>query len=352
MKRERRFLVLADGSLTPLDAKTAVGALRYIPEQVVAVLDRTRAGRVVGEVLGIPSRVPVVSSIREGLELGANALLVGIAPVGGELPPEWRLWVEEGLRAGLDVWSGMHTFLSENASLSALAAERGAGIFDLRRVPLSMPVATRRAASLPCEVLLTVGSDCNVGKMTATLELHRAALAGGIRSRFVATGQTGVLVEGAGLSVDRMISDFAAGAVESMVMERSEGAEVVMVEGQGSIFHPGYSGVTLSLLHGACPGAMVLCHHAGRTAIRHGGNPIPSYADMVRAYETAASWVSPSRVIGVCVNTQGFPGPEALSEIARAARETGLPACDPIRQGPGALLEALKSHLSARRSRA
>ncbi len=352
MKRERRFLVLADGSLTPLDAKTAVGALRFIPEQVAAVLDRSRAGRVAGEVLGISSRVPVVSSVTEGLERGANALLVGIAPVGGELPAEWRLWVEEGLRAGLDVWSGMHTFLSEDASLWALAAEHGARIFDLRRVPLSMPVAARRAASLPCEVLLTVGSDCNVGKMTATLELHRAALADGIRSRFVATGQTGVLVEGAGLSVDRMISDFAAGAVESMVMERSEAADVVMVEGQGSIFHPGYSGVTLSLLHGACPGAMVLCHHAGRTAIRHGGNPIPGYGDMVRAYETAASWVSPSRVIGVCVNTQGFPEPEALSEIVRAARETGLPACDPIRQGPGALLEALKSHLSARRSRA
>lgn len=352
MKLERRFLVLADGSLTPHDAKTAVGALRYIPEQVVAVLDRSRAGGVAGEALGTLSRVPVVSSVREGIALGATAILVGIAPVGGALPPEWRGWLEEGLRAGLDAWSGMHTFLADDEALASLASKTGARIFDLRKVPISTPVASGRAAALPCEVLVTVGSDCNVGKMTAALELHRAALAGGIRSRFVATGQTGILIEGRGLAVDRMISDFAAGAVESMVLEAAEGAEVVMVEGQGSIFHPGYSGVTLSLLHGASPGAMVLCHQPSRTEIRQGGNPIPGYADMVRAYETAASWVRPSRVIGICVNTFDLEASAAQREIQRASRESGLPACDPVRQGVGELLAALASHLASRSARA
>ncbi|MBI5835732.1 MAG: DUF1611 domain-containing protein [Candidatus Eisenbacteria bacterium] len=341
-RRPRRFLILADGALGILDAKTAVGALRYLPEEVAAVLDRAHAGRTSGEVLGVPGAAPVVATVAEGLALGANALLVGIAPVGGELPPQWRAWLLEGLAAGMDVWSGLHTFLSDDAQLAAAARRSGARIADLRRVPEMLPVATARAAELLCTVCLTVASDCNSGKMTVALELHRAARRAGMRSRFVATGQTGILLAGSGLAVDRVISDFVAGAAEQLVLEAAEGADVVFVEGQGSLFHPGYSGVTLGLLHGASPGHMVLCHQPTRTATRAGGIRFPGYRGMIEAYEAAAGWVRPARVVAVALNTFDLPGERAREELARARSETGLPAADVVRHGADTLLEALR----------
>ena len=350
MSGARRFLILADGSLGVLDAKTAVAALRYLPEQVVAVLDRSRAGEAAGTALGLPSRVPVVGSVRAGLDRGANALLVGIAPVGGELPAEWRAWIAEALAAGADVWSGQHVFLSEDPELAAAAARSGARIHDLRQVPERLPVAAARAAALPCATLLTVGSDCNVGKMTVSLELHRAALKAGLRSRFVATGQTGILIAGRGLAVDRVISDFVAGAAEALVLEAAAGAELIHIEGQGSLFHPGYSGVTLSLLHGSAPSAMLLCHQPSRREIRHGGTPIPGWRAMIAAYELAASWVRPARVLGLALNTFDLSAAEARAEIERARAETGLPAADVIRDGAGGLLEELRPALLERKA--
>ncbi len=339
----RRFLILADGALGVLDAKTAVAALRYLPDESVAVLDRAHAGRVSGDLPSLPGRTPVVATVAEGLRLGANALLVGIAPVGGVLPGQWRAWILEGLAAGMDVWSGLHTFLSDDPELREAAARSGATLVDLRRVPEMLPVASARVASLACRVVLTVGSDCNTGKMTTALELHRAALRAGLHSRFVATGQTGILVAGGGLAVDRVISDFVAGAAEQLVMEAAEGADVVFVEGQGSLFHPGYSGVTLGLLHGAAPSHMVLCHQPSRPAIRAGGIPLPGYAARVSAYETAAGWVRPARVAGLALNTFDLEPSRARAEVERAAAETGLPAADLIRDGAGPLLAALRT---------
>jgi len=337
----RRFLILADGALGVLDSKTAVAVLRYLPEQVAAVLDRRHAGRIAGDLLDLPSRAPVVADVAAGRALGANALLVGIAPVGGGLPGEWRAWLSEGLAAGMDVWSGLHVFLAEDPEFAVLAGRSGARIHDLRRVPEVLPVAAARAAALPCHVLLTVGSDCNTGKMTVALEIHRAALRAGLDSRFVATGQTGVLIAGSGMSVDRVISDFVAGAAEQLVLEAAPGADLVVVEGQGSLFHPGYSGVTLGLMHGAAPDLLALCHQPTRTSIRHGGMLIPSYPEMVRAYETAAAWVRPARVVGLALNTFDLPPERAAAEVARAAAETGLPAADVIRDGAEALVAAL-----------
>jgi uncharacterized NAD-dependent epimerase/dehydratase family protein len=242
----------------------------------------------------------------------------------------------------MDVWSGLHTLLADDPELAELARLRGARLHDLRRVPDQLPVATARAASLPCDILLTVGSDCNTGKMTVALELHRAAGRAGISSRFVATGQTGVLIAGAGVSVDRAVADFIAGAAEQLVLEAAPGAELVVVEGQGSLFHPGYSGVTLGLMHGAAPNLMVLCHQPSRRAIRHGGVPLPGYRDMVAAYETAAGWVRPARVVGLALNTFDLPAAQSRAEVSRAAEETGLPAADVIRDGADEFLRAVR----------
>ncbi len=344
----RRFLLLADGQFNPLDAKTAVGALRYIPEQVAAVLDRSHAGGTVADTLGIACDLPVVASVQEGVRCGANALLVGIAPVGGVLPTAWRGWILDGLRLGLDAWSGLHTFLSEDPEFEAAAAGSGARLHDLRRVPEQLPVAAARVAAQPVPVVLTVGTDCNVGKMTTALEVHRTLRSRGVRAAFLATGQTGILVAGAGMAVDRLISDFLAGGAEQMVLEAAPGSDVILVEGQGSLLHPGYSAVTLGLLHGSAPTAMVLCHQAGREQLRHGGRSLPSLAEVVGIYENAASWVRPARVLGGALNTMHLREPEARRALDVASGETGLPFVDPVRFGAGPLADCIEAHIQER----
>jgi uncharacterized NAD-dependent epimerase/dehydratase family protein len=373
--RPRRLAVLAEGSFSPLDGKTAVGVLRYRPDEVAAVVDATRAGRTAQECAGVGGDIPVVADIAAAARAGADSLLIGIAPQGGELPPAWRAAVRGALERGWDVLSGLHAFLGDDPELVALAAAHGGRLIDVRRPPSGRPVAAARAADVPALVVLTVGSDCNVGKMTAALELRAALVARGVRASFVATGQTGIFVADQGVAIDAIPADFVAGTVEEMVLAaaRTPGdagpAEVVIVEGQGGLHHPGYSGVTLSLLHGAAPGALVLCHESGRDRIRpsrrdRSGHPIrdgggdgreiviPPLAELVRVYEQAASWVRPAPVVAIALNTLRLDEAAARAAIAQAARETGLPATDPVRFGAGDLAEAVADHLHARRRHA
>jgi len=348
----RRLALLAEGRFTPLDAKTAVGVLRYRPEEVVAVLDSTRAGRTAAACVGVGGEIPVVADLEHAARLGADALLVGVAPQGGELPPAWRARVRGALERGWDVLSGLHAFLADDPELAALARARNARILDVRRPPARRPIAARRAAALEATVVLTVGSDCNVGKMTAALELVRALRAGGTPAAFVATGQTGVFVADRGVVVDAVPADFVAGETETLVLEAAHpGAgeaapEVIVIEGQGSLLHPAYSGVTLGLLHGGCPAAMILCHQAGRDAIRPGAGPrvpIPPLAELVTIYQTAAAWLHPARVVGIALHTGTLDEPRARAACEAATRATGLPATDPVRFGAAALAEAVRA---------
>lgn len=352
-----RFLVLAEGAFGPETSKTANSAIRYIPAQVAGVLDSTSAGRTAQEVLGFGGAIPVVGTLEAGLALrpAPTALLIGIAPRGGRLPEAWRGWVRSAIEHGLEVWSGLHTRLADDADLAARARERGVRLRELRAPPPDLPVSNGRARDVDALVVLTVGSDCNTGKMTAQLEVLRALEARGLRTRFVATGQTGILIAGEGIAVDAVVADFIGGAAERMVVEAAPGAEVVLVEGQGSLVHPGYSGVTLGLLHGACPAAMILCHNAARRLVGeyHPGEawrPIPPLPELVRVYEEAAAWVHPSRVIGIALNTSGLGEAAAAEAVARAARETGLPAADPVRFGPDPLAEAVARAAAQRRA--
>ena len=342
-----RFLIIADGDFGPMTSKTANSVIRYLPERTVAVLDRKQAGRTVQQILGFGGGIPVVSSMREGLALGPDAVLVGIAPQGGRLPPEWRTWLGEALDAGCDVWSGLHTFLSDDPVLAARAKASGRKIFDLRRAPTDLPVASGAAKSVEPYVVLTVGTDCNVGKMTAQLQLIRQLNATGVRSRFVATGQTGIMIEGWGIAVDAVVADFVAGAAERLVLEGSAGADVVLVEGQGSINHPGYSAVTLGLLHGSCPDALILCHQSTRQYIGDyrpaAWLKIPPLKEYIRLYETIGSAVHPTRVIGISLNTYDMTDEAARRACEAASRETGLPATDPVRFDSAPLVEAVRS---------
>ena len=191
-----RYLILADGDFGPMSSKTANAIIRFQPERVVAVLDRRLAGQTVHQVLGFGGSIPVVGSVSQGLALGANTVLIGIAPVGGRLPDEWRSWLAEALDAGCDLVSGLHTFLADDPVLAAKAAAGGRRILDLRRPPTDVLVASGRVKELETYVVLTVGTDCNVGKMTAQLELTRELNDQGVRTRFMATGQTGIMLEG------------------------------------------------------------------------------------------------------------------------------------------------------------
>jgi uncharacterized NAD-dependent epimerase/dehydratase family protein len=353
-----RFLIVADGDFAPMTSKTANSVIRYLPDRTVGVLDRQQAGKTVQEVLGFGGAMPIVGSMREGLALGPTAVLIGIAPQGGRMPAEWRAWLAEALDHGCDLWSGLHTFLGDDPLLAEKARVHGRKILDLRRPPADLPIASGLAKTVAPLVVLTVGTDCNVGKMTAQLQLTKRLNERGVRTRFVATGQTGIMIEGWGIAVDAVVADFIAGAAEWLVLEGAKDADVVLVEGQGSINHPGYSGVTLGLLHGSCPDAMILCHQSTREYIgdyrQAAWLRIPPLGEYVRLYETIGSAVHPTKVIGISLNTYDMTDAEARRACEAAARETGLPATDPVRFDPAPLVDAVVSartrHDQARRT--
>jgi uncharacterized NAD-dependent epimerase/dehydratase family protein len=345
---EQRFLIIADGEFGPLTSKTANSCIRYFPERIVAVLDRGQAGKTAQDVLGFGGTIPVVGDFESGISegKGATAVLIGIAPPGGQLPDEWRGWLRTAIERRLEIWSGLHTFIANDPELGPLAKLKGVRILDARKPPPNLPIADGRAAEVDAFVILAVGSDCNVGKMTAQLQLRDALVQRGKRARFVATGQTGIFIEGWGTAVDAVVADFVAGAAEQLVLEGAKDADIVLVEGQGSLIHPGYSGVTLGLLHGSCPDALILCHQVTRDYIGdyHGREPwvkIPSYTEMIDIHERAARPVHPTKVIGICLNTFDMEEGAARAAVAKAQHETGLPATDPVRFDSGPLVDAI-----------
>ncbi|MFB6094976.1 MAG: DUF1611 domain-containing protein [Halodesulfurarchaeum sp.] len=327
----------------PDRAKTAVGILRYSDDEVVAVLDRERAGDRVADHLPDVPDAPIVAGMDDVTE-PVDALVIGIAPIGGGFDPSWRPDVRTAIERGCDLVAGLHYFLSDDEEIADLAATHDVDIWDVRRPPEDLTVAEGEAGDVDATVVLTVGTDCSTGKMTASMELLEAAKEAGIDAGFVPTGQTGIMIEGWGIPIDRVISDFAAGAVEQMVLERAAEHDLVIVEGQGSIVHPAYSGVTLSILHGAMPDRLVLCHEAGREAI-HGYEsfalpPIPAYVDI---YEGIAEPVAPTEVSAGMLDTSDLDTDRAAREaIEDYADAIGAPATDPIRFDAGEVLDALR----------
>jgi uncharacterized NAD-dependent epimerase/dehydratase family protein len=334
----KRLLVLAEGkSDDPHYGKTARGVIEYGPHPVVAVVDSTRPGTTL-------NGVPVVGSVEEGLVLGERptTALVGVAVAGGRLPPEWREIIRACVEAGLDVESGMHEFLADDPEFAELARRQGVELRDLRRPPADLSVSTGANLEHDATVVLTVGSDCAIGKKTVAIELDREARARGLRSVFVPTGQTGIMIAGWGIAVDAVVSDFLAGAAEQLVVEGARRGDLLFVEGQGSLVHPQFSGVTLGLYHGSAPHALVLCHMAGETEIEGSpGHAIPSLAELVELHERLALPARPARVAVVALNTRRLDEQDALRAIEAAEEETGLPADDPVRFGPGRLLDAV-----------
>jgi uncharacterized NAD-dependent epimerase/dehydratase family protein len=336
-----RLALFTGGVFADSHAKTAHGILRYGPREVVCVVDDTSAGSVASEVVPYARReVPVVADVATAVKLGSNVLVIGVAPFGGHLTAEWRAAILEAIGAGMHVEAGLHTVLGEDPELAAAAAEAGVELRDLRAAPpgLSVPPAERPDV----RVVHTVGSDCAIGKMSVTLELDAAARERGLESAFVATGQTGIAIAGWGIAVDHVISDFVSGAAARLVAEGAERAPLLFVEGQGALGHPAYSGVTLGLLHGCRPDALVLCHRAGTTFIDdYPDTPIPPLRDLIALYEGAVGWVRPASVVAIALNTRGLSDEEARAACEGVAAETGLPTTDPVRFGAERLLEAV-----------
>ena len=335
-----KYLILAEGfSADPHYGKTAHGVLRYRRDDVVAIVDSTR------EAGSTENGVPVARTVQEAMQYGPTTALVGVVTQGGRFPPEWLDLLKQCVEAGLDIENGLHVFLADDPELAELARSRGVELRDLRRPPKDLSTATGENLAVPATIVLTVGSDCAIGKMTVSLELDREARRRGIKSVFVPTGQTGIAIAGWGIAVDAVVADFIAGAAERLVVEGHErGGELLWVEGQGAILHPVYSGVTVGLYHGSVPHALVLCHEVGQEEIEGaGGGPhrIPSLSELVGLHERLALPARPARVVAIALNTRRVGEDEARQAIAAAEAETGLTADDPVRFGAARLVDAV-----------
>ena len=340
----RRYVIVTDGHLVNRHAKTAHGMLRYARDEIVAVIDRPYAGQNVADVLpALQRNAPIVASLQETLRYKPTSLLVGVATAGGVLPPNFREHVLAGVDAGLEIISGLHQLLRDDAEFVSRARVSGSRLWDVRVPPDNIPLFSGAAYAAPQIVALAVGSDCAVGKKSVMIELQRAAQAEGVRAEFVATGQTGVMIAGKGIAVDRVISDFISGATEQLILDVAADADYALVEGQGSIIHPAYGAVTLGLLYGSAPDVLVLCHESGRELVEDFDVPIPDLNTLRRMYESILAPIKRAACVAVALNTQRLDEPQARAAIEAAQRETGLPADDVVRFGGARLWTALSA---------
>ncbi|MDF5715330.1 MAG: DUF1611 domain-containing protein [Rhizonema sp. NSF051] len=340
----QRVAILLHGEILGTHGKTGLAILRYSESPIVAVIDRESAGKSLLELTGIKRDVPIVSSVAAALEYQPEVLVIGVAPKGGILPEDYWHELKNALSGGMSVVNGLHTPLATIPELKTLV-KPGQLIWDVRKEPPNLEIASGMARTLPCRRVLTVGTDMAVGKMSASLQLHWASRLRGWRSKFLATGQTGLMLEGDGVALDAVRVDFAAGAIEQMVMRYGKNYDILHIEGQGSLLHPG-STATLPLIRGSQPTQMILVHRAGQTEVMS-GVPIPALAEVVRLYETVASAsgaFAPVSVVGIALNTAHLSEPAAIDAIAQVESETGLPCTDAVRFDAGLLLDAVMQH--------
>jgi len=338
-----RVAILLHGGIRGTHGKTGLALLRYSEASIVVVIDRQCAGESLSLLTGIAREVPVVASVTQALPYAPDVLAIGIAPAGGVLPADYWQEVKQAVAAGLSVVNGLHTPMATVPELRS-SLQAGQWIWDVRQEPPQLTIASAQARSLLCRRVLTVGTDMGVGKMSTSLELNWAARRRGLRSKFLATGQAGLMLSGDGVPLDAVRVDFAAGAVEQVVMRFGNNYDILHIEGQGSLLHPG-STATLPLLRGSQPTQLVLVHRAGQTHIRnHSHVPIPPLSEVIRLYETVAGAVgafAPVRVVAIALNTAHLDTETAKRAIEQTKAETGLTCTDPVRFGTEALLDAV-----------
>ena len=337
IQMQRKTILLIEGVDRLENAKTAINLIRYRPEDIVAVLDRSRCGQTSQSLFGVGGDIPVIGDLRE---VDANTLIIGIAPPGGKIPPVIRSLILQALSRRMTVISGMHEFLSNDAEMTAVADRHGARLVDLRNNQ-EREVAQAKGFREQCLRIQTIGQDCNVGKMLVSLELSRALKKMGHDAKFVATGQTGMLIEGDGCPVDAVVADFLNGAAERLVLAHQH-HDILLIEGQGALVHPRYSAVTLGLLHGCRPQGLILCYETGRPGLSGMEFiPVTPLSQLISLYESLAEAMQPSKVIGIAMNSRRDQKDEARREQDKIRTELALPVCDIIRDGPGELVRAI-----------
>jgi uncharacterized NAD-dependent epimerase/dehydratase family protein len=341
---DRRLALLMHEAVLGSAGKMGFGLLRYSDAQIACVIDRETAGQSLATLTGITRPVPIVATIADALALGADTLVPAIAPAGGILPDDWRLEICEGLRGGMSLVNGLHERMAEADDFRA-ALTPSAWIWDVRVEPDGLPNGLGRARELVAKRILTVGTDMAIGKMTTSLELHKAAQRRGLASAFVATGQIGICISGTGIALDAVRVDFASGGVEWATLEAAKSnPEVIWVEGQGSVLHPA-STAWLPLIRGSVPTQMILCHRAGQDAVlRAPWVKIPPLKEVAALYEAICAPILPACVVGIALNCGHLTDSEARAACAQTEAETGLPTTDVVRFGGERLLESVRNH--------
>lgn len=317
-------------------AKTGLGLVQWRKDECVGAFRH--------EGSALQSGLPDLS-IEEAVKSGARSLIIGVASIGGTLPDSWLKDLVAAAEAGLDIVSGMHMRLADVPGLAEAASRSGARLIDVRVPPAKLPIGTGRKRT--GRRLLTVGTDCAVGKKYTALAIEKELLARGVNADFRATGQTGIMIAGRGIPIDSVVADFLAGAAEVLSPD-AEPNHWDLVEGQGALSHPSYAGVSLGLLHGSQPDALVLCHDASRDrlhTVQDGLNfPIVPFNDAMRcALELARRVNEAARFVGVSVNTSEIDPSKREALLQEIERETGLPAIDPIIDGAGKIVDRLLS---------
>ena len=334
----RKIVCLTEGHTEPHAGKTAANVVRYRREEVIALLDSTQAGKTAGELLDAGPDVPIVANLQQTPE--ADTLVLGIAPPGGKIPSSWRPIILEAIARKMDIVSGLHDFLNDDPEFAAAAKSAGVQLVDIRRNS-EKSIARRIGLRPDCLRVHTVGHDCSIGKMVVSVEVARGLKARGRDAKFIATGQTGIMIEGDGLPIDCIVADFVSGAAEKLVLANQH-HDILLVEGQGSLVHPSYSGVTLSLLHGCAPQALILCYEVGRETVTGVESVrIPPLAEIKRIYEVMANVHQPCKIIGIGMNSRRLSAADAENERERMRSEFGLPVCDVLRHGPDELVDAV-----------
>ena len=342
IKSHHRLAILLHEGIQGDRGKTGLALLRYTESPVVAVIDRQSPGASLADLTGILRPAPIVASVTEALAYQPDVLVLGTAPTGGALPDEWRLELKQAVAAGLSIANGLHTPLASDPDFQPLQPNQW--IWDMRQEPPNLPIGTGKARSLTCLRVLTVGTDMAIGKMSTSLQLHQASLKRGIRSKFVATGQTGMMIAGDGVALDAVRVDFASGAVEQVVMRYGNDFDILQIEGQGSLLNPS-STATLPLIRGSQPTHLILVHRAGQTHLsRIPEVPIPPLSEVVQLYEAVAKAggaFAPVPVAAIALNTHHLDEAAAHAAIAQVETETHLPCTDPVRFGADTLLQAI-----------
>ena len=336
--RSKRIVILTEGHTNPITAKTAWAVLRYRGGDVVALFDTTQAGKTAGELMNVGGDIPIIGSLDDVAE--PDALLIGIAPMGGKLPTEWKSIIVSAIERGMTIISGLHDFLSNDKDLVAAAEQHGVELVDIRKNN-ERDVSNRLDLREDCLRIHTVGHDCSIGKMVTSVELTNELKRQGQDAKFVATGQTGIMIEGDGCPVDCVVSDFVNGSIEKQILANQH-HDILVIEGQASLAHPRYSAVTAGLLHGCLPHGMILVFEAGRKTVSGMPHiPLTPLPKLIQAYENLAALHMPSKVIGLAMNGRLLTPEQAEDERKRVQDETGLVVCDVFRDGSEPLAAAV-----------